>query len=100
MSWGRLYWRGTLIRAWHVSLRTGCFTKEEGSGHMQITNDLMEMAYLKMRSVSPAIRYDKSLSLASFPGRVGGEKTSSLPRGLGMRLHYPRPSYPRVFDKR
>ena len=73
--------------------------EEEGSGHMQITNDVMEMAYLKMRSVSPAIRYDKSLSLALFPGRVDGEKTSSLPRGLGMRLHYPRPSYPRVFDK-
>ena len=72
--------------------------EEKGSGHMQITNNVMEMAYLKMRSVSPAIRYNISLSLASFPGRVGGEKTSSLPRGLGMRLHYPRPSYPRVFD--
>ena len=70
--------------------------EEEESGHMQITNDVMEMAYLKMRSVSPAIRYDKSLSLASFPGHMGGEKTSSL---LGMRLHYPRLSYPRVFDK-
>ena len=29
-----------------------------------------------------------SLALASFPGRMGGEKTSSLlPRGLGTRLH-------------
>ena len=25
-------------------------------------------------------------TLASFPGRVGGEKDSLLPRGLGMRL--------------
>ena len=38
------------------------------------------------------IEKEEGRTLASFPGRVGGEKTSSLlPRGLGTRLDYPIP---------